>query len=128
LIEMTLIMFAASSASGSWQYSFANTKQASASWTWNVIIDVLHWLSGSMYILLYNIIQIKWTATTLFAYIEYRNYFSFNFCTLNTKAHFPKNSIIILFNIMMSSATIITHACTRLLILYTHTSTHTQNT
>lgn len=30
---MTRMMLAASSASGSWQYLFANTKQASASWT-----------------------------------------------------------------------------------------------
>ena len=30
---MTRMMFAASSASGSWQYLLANTKQASASWT-----------------------------------------------------------------------------------------------
>ena len=33
-MEMTLMMLAASSASGSGQYLFARTRQASASWTW----------------------------------------------------------------------------------------------
>jgi hypothetical protein len=79
-------------------------------------------ISWLRYIYIVYIIQITTTATTLFAYIEYSYYFKFNLCTLNlnTKAHFPNNSIIILFNIMMSSATIKTHACI-MLLYYTHT-------